>query len=267
MFFRGQPQTTTTVHIHQAPPQQVQTGQPTAGQPLVCVQPVMGQSVVGGYGHNNGYGVQSFSVVAPVVRRNRASVSCCGHTTVWTMLSIGILMLVTGSILMGIFSNQDVRSDRITAYNEYVEKWGAFIERKSTASPSSQSSRACTANRTTLRVNSTWLAKSGESRSSWKRIRLMSWRIPKAAAQSSFPWSPSTSSRKTTSTFRTSRRSSAISTTTSSGEIPRLMTTRTSTRSRAASRRLDPTSATTALTSATTRTTATFTADGATIRW
>ena len=151
MFFRGQPQTTTTVHIHQAPPQQVQTGQPTAGQPVVCVQPVMGQSVVGGYGHNNGYGVQSFSVVAPVVRRNRASVSCCGHTTVWTMLSIGILMLVTGSILMGIFSNQDVRSDRITAYNEYVEKWGAFIEEEKYSEPefSVLSSLYCKPNYTT----------------------------------------------------------------------------------------------------------------------
>ncbi len=129
----GVPVTTTTTTTYGQPQLQGQTttwsvaGQPATGQPYT-------QTYVGA-AQAQAQPVTYATVPAPVQvvqqhttfsvqgrRGSRAQISCCGHTTVWTVLGIALAMVIAGSILVGIFSH-DVRGDRIVAYNEYVESW------------------------------------------------------------------------------------------------------------------------------------------------
>ena len=73
-------------------------------------------------------------VSAPATRRRQAHISCCGHTTIWTLLGVSIALLGVG-IGLSVGFGEDVRKDRVAAYNVYVDKWRAYIAEQKYSEP------------------------------------------------------------------------------------------------------------------------------------
>ncbi|QDZ21335.1 hypothetical protein HOP50_05g38660 [Chloropicon primus] len=105
-------------------------GQPVCGQQTPASQPSYGvQTTV----TTTAAAMQHFGVVQPR-RRKYAHLSCCGHTTIWTLMSLGLVLVITGSVLLAVFGDP-VREDRVKAYNEYVEGWKGYIAEEKFSSP------------------------------------------------------------------------------------------------------------------------------------
>ena len=113
--------TQTTVHVHHgAPAQQTTTvqGQVVHGMP---VQGMVGQPGVATTIVNTP--AQSFNIGH---RRKTATISCCGHTLSWTLLVLGLVLFIVGTVMTAVFA-EDIRTPRIKAYNKYVEDWRMFM--------------------------------------------------------------------------------------------------------------------------------------------